>query len=339
MPRKISISKVSTNQKLTTKEATLESPRIRKCRVILSDFVQLESNYKPEIFKNIKIEPEREYLAVLEPNLKSDVFHVAKKIKIEEQDTPRLVKLEEIELERPQKSGNIVENSQRCSERINPNSCEILKTSRVLRSSRTSRNPQTINKSPQTIKKSTSDVPKHLKTIQCRFCPTKSLSFSVHNNHMSKVHSDKLYTCDLCFSKCPTLIGIKSHMTIKHLNKKFQPFICDYCGKEFKKKAKFYYHVLTHRPRIECEICHLKLKHESMPEHLRDFHVNDRKFNCKMCEKTFKADKDLKRHEKVHLKKFNCLVCFRKFRLQYDLNVHVHQTHENPGSFKCHILK
>lgn len=322
MPRKISeffqpISKISINQEVKSKTSTTKSSKIRECRVVLKDINQQIFKNQLQIFENIKIEPEKEYLTIVEQQkikVEPDVFHMAKKIKTEDEDELEMVKLKEKIWAMPEKSEKFVEK---------------------LVNSGNSENLQQICSKPQL--KNANNLPTTSRIIKCKFCPSRFSSYNRHSSHIRKVHSSNLLTCDLCYSKCSTLIGIRSHMTNKHLNKKFQPFICDYCGREWKTKARLYYHVLSHRPRIECQICHVKIKHVSMQEHLRDFHVDERKFKCKMCTKTFKADKDLNRHEKVHLKKFNCQICFRKFRLQYDLNVHVRQNHENPGSFKCEI--
>ncbi|KAL7013255.1 hypothetical protein ACKWTF_015303 [Chironomus riparius] len=87
--------------------------------------------------------------------------------------------------------------------------------------------------------------------------------------------------------------------------------------------------------RIECKICQAMLTPMSMKEHIRDYHAVGRKFSCSKCLMTFKAKKDVRRHEKVHLKKFKCKKCPKKFRLQYDLNKHIEQFHENPRRFEC----
>lgn len=113
---------------------------------------------------------------------------------------------------------------------------------------------------------------------------------------------------------------------------------CDKCGRTFISKVKLSWHMKTHEQRVKCQICNIFIKPYLLRDHNKAQHsAADEKFNCKICEKSFKRIKFLKLHESTHDKKFECQICNQKFSHNHELVTHVSNKHEKPNSFECKI--
>ena len=55
-----------------------------------------------------------------------------------------------------------------------------------------------------------------------------------------------------------------------------------------------------------------------------NIHTNEKRYECKTCQKSFKFLQNLKRHEKIHNgdKKFECKTCGKKFIQSNELKSH-----------------
>ena len=110
---------------------------------------------------------------------------------------------------------------------------------------------------------------------------------------------------------------------------------CTYenCMKKYKLKNSLRKHLLTHQEKkFKCKICNksfidnYKLKRHSL------IHLNEKKIICDICKKKFLLDYNLKIHMRIHTgkKPFYCIFpgCFKKFSQRSNLLYH-YKTHFN----------
>lgn len=127
---------------------------------------------------------------------------------------------------------------------------------------------------------------------------------------------------------------IKKEVLSKKNSQSLINFSCDNCGKNFRLKSKLRSHIKVHLDKIECEICHIKMKPVNLKNHIKIYHNGKSEEKCKICDKIVR---NLKRHLKVHQTlKFECKICGKKFRFEKLLKDHM-EFHENPEKFTCQI--
>ena len=90
--------------------------------------------------------------------------------------------------------------------------------------------------------------------------------------------------------------------------------------------------------KFQCDICQksFKKKHK-LTEH-KKFHSDEKKFQCESCGKCFVQSCDLKRHERTHTgeKPFQCKTCNKCFAQSYSLNEHK-TIHTGEKHFQCDV--
>lgn len=118
---------------------------------------------------------------------------------------------------------------------------------------------------------------------------------------------------------------------------------CEECGKCFANKYTLKTHTKTHISRDRNFICQVKnCGRKFFTQHHLDSHIatvhecEERKFLCKICNKTFKTQNNLQTHEVVHNdeKSFLCRFCDKTFIRSQDVKVH-ENIHKDEKSYKC----
>lgn len=111
--------------------------------------------------------------------------------------------------------------------------------------------------------------------------------------HMNRVHGHVKRFCDLCPRSYSQKHFLVDHMNRVHLKRR--PFECNICRHSSSTQSDLRMHLLSHKPKTECQICHKSFKF--MKDHLRT-HVRAK---CTVCDGIV-AKKNLDQHMKLHTK-------------------------------------
>lgn len=159
---------------------------------------------------------------------------------------------------------------------------------------------------------------------------------------MKRHHVDKpqeRVSCEICGK---VVYSIRLHMLHTHSN--IRPHKCDTCGKGFAFKSILVKHVNEKHLGLKkfkalCQKCGKACQSQGdLNKHMRT-HVEDRKFNCNLCEKKYKSGDGLRNHMKaIHadMRPFNCSYCTKAFHTNTILTNHL-RTHTGEKPFVCQI--
>jgi len=211
-----------------------------------------------------------------------------------------------------------------------------------------------------------------IKPFQCKTCDARFPNRTRLKNHEMRIHStDHPNKCEVCGKKYAYMQDLNKHMKSHEAKPKFPcnqcgktfarlcnfeahvslfidgvchgefPYICQECGRGFKKTQSLGRHLATHyeeRP-YQCNNCGKAFKtNDNLLHHMRT-HQNkaDRKqFPCDVCGQSFLSREILKVHMLHHTgeKPFHCDQCSKQFCTKTELNSHM-VTHTNARPFKC----
>lgn len=181
------------------------------------------------------------------------------------------------------------------------------------------------------------------KTYLCPVCGKSFFYRNVLKSHMV-YHSEKKHRCHLCDKRFHMRHMLREHVRMSHSNNRYN-FMCDTCGKLCSSGRRFAIHKESHNV-VSCPTCgklyrnvryykqHLKLHNgittpkklficdycgekrtlKTLIElHILSKHLNERRYQCKLCDKAFFSKGSLSEHEVVHSRKKSetCGVCGR----------------------------
>lgn len=162
---------------------------------------------------------------------------------------------------------------------------------------------------------------------------------------------EKKFVCDICGMYFETEERLTKHFPNHTTDKKFK---CDYCSAEFSELKKKEIHTSRHNPGNEalkkCDFCeNVFLNGLLLSNHVRKVHniylaiptrIDQRRYNCDICGKSYKTSSGLKSHYKNHTNERNsqCQYCSAMFKDNHEKNIH--EFHHNPGKevlLKCDL--
>ncbi|RZF33494.1 hypothetical protein LSTR_LSTR010150 [Laodelphax striatellus] len=119
-------------------------------------------------------------------------------------------------------------------------------------------------------------------------------------------------------------------------------YVCELCGAHYKSSRGLSYHRLTHSSdkQLTCYVCDKKFHRKSvLDNHISGTHLNLKK-SCPICKMLLTGEKSLRRHMKRHTvqqQKFKCHACDKTFLQKINLSKHMrikHQGNEKPDNGK-----
>ncbi|XP_053688875.1 zinc finger protein 665-like [Sabethes cyaneus] len=181
----------------------------------------------------------------------------------------------------------------------------------------------------------------------CPNCPETYNSQLLLETHIKELHADcKNHVCDLCGSGYPTRKQLVSHLG-RHRNPNRKKasnipghYMCDICGKEFNFRVTLKRHVINFHDndrKFQCQVCEkILLSSEGLKLHLRG-HSEDQLVMCELCGKGFSQPYRLREHMTRHARESNeqrCRICNRAFRDPAKLELHL-KSHSGETEFCC----
>ncbi|KAJ9576148.1 hypothetical protein L9F63_006970, partial [Diploptera punctata] len=185
--------------------------------------------------------------------------------------------------------------------------------------------------------KETTEEKQLLQCTNCDYSTTRPYLYQRHLQAHASISDSSLkeeprFNCQQCSYKT----GRKEHF-IRHVNNVHndkRPYLCDHCGKAFKRPDALKQHRVTHvelDPSLEvfrCPVCGKCCRAQAqLTQHLA-VHSNVRAFLCEICGSSFKTRAVQRKHVlTIHKnpKAFSCLQCSRKFNTKYALRRHMKQ--------------
>eukprot|EP00092_Neocalanus_flemingeri_P017605 GFUD01019047.1.p1 GENE.GFUD01019047.1~~GFUD01019047.1.p1 ORF type:complete len:399 (+),score=82.24 GFUD01019047.1:185-1381(+) len=174
----------------------------------------------------------------------------------------------------------------------------------------------------------------HLKHVDqsftCNVCGIVYASKDALKNHQRKHTGETPYSCSHCESKFDMSYKLKNHVNTKHLNVPKQLFVCELCGKEYKKRSDMNEHANTHsgEAAFKCETCNQIFNTSTSYREHKNMH--NKTHECKECGKCFGNSRNLVRHEKMHngIKDFQCANCAKQYSSMISLQKHMEIKHD-----------
>jgi len=180
----------------------------------------------------------------------------------------------------------------------------------------------------------------------CNTCGRKFKSKAYLQSHERNKHTGETpFLCALCDVRFTMSWKLKRHNDKEHPTSTEEPYVCGFCGKEYRKKQVFKEHEKTHSDALtgkfsnECHICQKTFKTRDALRHHQFLH--DKKFECEQCGKCFGYSRNLELHLKSHkgIKDFQCHNCTKAFYSLRSLKMHMEIKHmtvfDKKASFVC----
>ncbi|KAM3959821.1 uncharacterized protein ACR2FA_006104 [Aphomia sociella] len=169
---------------------------------------------------------------------------------------------------------------------------------------------------------------------QCPICE-KNVSCTYFKHHMSRIHDTEIQN----------LTEDNNDITEKKCNNKkpktYKQYVCDKCGKVFKRPTTFKLHSLTHTNELKykCMFCPYKGLHQALLKiHVRT-HTGDYNYKCTKCPAKFTTKSNMNKHLQRHRGPidFKCDKCKRGFYSKLELERHDKVDHLGIKNHICNI--
>ena len=175
--------------------------------------------------------------------------------------------------------------------------------------------------------------------IRCDLCDKELKGKNSYKKHMIRVHGEVgMCSCTICGQQFPSVSSLKRH---ESTHTEGQPYQCAICGKTYKTDLILKFHMDEHTGQtFQCTICNKTYKtRQNLKSHMYTHKAKTKTFQCDICGKSLTRSKTLKIHLQIHSdeRKFQCKFCDRAFNTLSYLDRHVKCVHENIKRFECNI--
>ncbi|XP_317816.4 zinc finger protein 317 [Anopheles gambiae] len=212
-------------------------------------------------------------------------------------------------------------------------------------------------------------LPEEERPLKCDLCPRRFSYVSALLIHASTHREENegkcaYHLCHSCGRAFRSGDKLAEHIALSHRTDGTSNCVmCDTCGKKFISKSNLNYHLTTHQPKVlhqvQCEHCgkwlknklclrkhmlqHSQVRHacdqcdyttinvQSLQNHRRVQHTDEKPFVCPTCGKSFKVKSNLREHLAQHRQgqKYSCEFCSRKFTSKSNYYCHRKRMHPN----------
>ncbi|XP_022251940.1 zinc finger protein 2 homolog [Limulus polyphemus] len=167
--------------------------------------------------------------------------------------------------------------------------------------------------------------------------PGEDISLPGCLKETKRIPSGKKYICNTCGKEFKKNCHLKTHEAI---HSGARPFICDDCGKNFTTKGDLKKHQRIHsgeKP-YNCDVCGKEFSISSNFKRHQKIHTEKKPYNCDICGKLFAISNYLKEHQRVHTGKklHSCDVCGKEFLLASNLRQH-QKIHSGEKPYICNV--
>lgn len=173
--------------------------------------------------------------------------------------------------------------------------------------------------------------------FKCNICQ-KSYKRRYNLTQHMNLHLNRTIKCHLCDYVGVSNAHIKSHIALVHVAS-VEDHKCDKCPKTFKSHNGLKNHLLAHTNDFKflCPHCGVGYMYKSEFDAHCGKHENRKPYQCKVCDKTFTTNSNMRAHERAahkEVKVFNCMECTRTFSCKSYLQQHMHM-HMDTGKYQC----
>ncbi|XP_038111753.1 zinc finger protein 729 isoform X1 [Culex quinquefasciatus] len=176
----------------------------------------------------------------------------------------------------------------------------------------------------------------------CKVCEKQVTNFGVLVYHMKFKHGisideSKFVQCPSCRIKFIAEKEMAEHLCLKGVvRERKHPFKCNLCDKAYVTKTDLEHHYSAHPEyhNVKCEQCPRGFYNDrELNLHKKHMHKpKDAYVECKICNKLFKNQRNLKHHQQLHMdREYCCEHCGKTFKTLHLLQSHVQFIHSNPN--------
>jgi KRAB domain-containing zinc finger protein len=173
----------------------------------------------------------------------------------------------------------------------------------------------------------------HNESYVCEICDLPLYTRRTFEVHQQVRHGISIKSrCKHCGETYESREKLKEHVKAVHPDTREKPLVCEQCGKAFPTEHDLKLHLESHSEKLECQLCHKKLKNsDTLANHMKNIHsgrkTDKTEYPCPKCPLLFERRQYLEGHMIVHNTDnrpfFQCTRCGIAYTRRQKLQAHV----------------